>query len=66
MVFEWHSRFKASQVLVEYNESSRGPSNSRMTENLEKVSELIHKAIAKQPVNSQTPLRSFMEFARRL
>jgi hypothetical protein len=36
-----------------------------MTENVEKIWELIKKTIAEQSMSSQTPLGSVMEFARR-
>jgi hypothetical protein len=40
-VCEWHSRFKAESV--EHDERSGQPSTSKMTENVEKIRELIHK-----------------------
>jgi transposase len=43
VVFQWHSRFKAGQVSVEDDERSGRPSNSKMTENAEKIRELIHE-----------------------
>jgi hypothetical protein len=64
-VFEWHSLYKASQVSVEDNEGSVRPSTSRMTENVEKFENSSTKSIAEQSMNSQTPLGSVMEFARR-
>jgi hypothetical protein len=42
-VFEWHSRFKASRVSVENDERLGRPSTSKMTENVEKIRELIHE-----------------------
>jgi hypothetical protein len=42
-VFIWHSRFKAGQVSVEDDERSGWPSTSKMTENVEKIRELIHE-----------------------
>jgi hypothetical protein len=42
-VFEWHSRFKASQVSVEDDERSEQSSTSKTTENVEKIRELVHK-----------------------
>jgi hypothetical protein len=42
-VFEWHSPFKAGQVSVDDDEHSRRPSTSTMTENVEKIQELIHE-----------------------
>jgi hypothetical protein len=42
-VFEWHSHFKASQVSAEYDERSGRPSTRKMTENIEKIRELIHE-----------------------
>jgi transposase len=42
-VFEWHSCFKAGWVSVEDDESSGRPSSSKMTENVQKIRELIHK-----------------------
>jgi hypothetical protein len=42
VVFEWHSRVKASRVSVEDDERSGLPSTSKMTENFEKIRE-IHK-----------------------
>jgi hypothetical protein len=36
-VFEWHSRFRASQVSVEDDERSGRPSTGKMTENFEKI-----------------------------
>jgi hypothetical protein len=43
VVFKWHSLFKASQVSVEDDKRSGRPSTSKMTENIEKILELIHK-----------------------
>jgi hypothetical protein len=40
-VFEWHSRFKAGHVSVD--ECSGRPSTSKMTENIEKIRELINE-----------------------
>jgi hypothetical protein len=42
-VFECHSRFKAGRVSVEDGERSGRPSTSKMTENVEKIPELIHE-----------------------
>jgi hypothetical protein len=42
-VFEWQSRFKAGRVSFEDDEHLGRPSTSRMTENAEKILELIHK-----------------------
>jgi hypothetical protein len=42
VVFQWHSRFKAGRVSVD-DERSGLPSTSKMTENVEKIRELIHK-----------------------
>jgi hypothetical protein len=42
-VFEWHSRFKVGRVSVEDDERSRRPSTSKMTENVDKIRELIHE-----------------------
>jgi hypothetical protein len=42
-VFEWHSRFKAGRVVVEDDKRSGRPSTSKMTENVEKIRELIRK-----------------------
>jgi transposase len=42
-VFEWCSRFKAGRVSVEDDECSGRPSTSKMTENVEKIRELIHE-----------------------
>jgi hypothetical protein len=42
-VFEWHSHFKVGRVSVEDDERSGRPSTSKMTENVEKIRELIHK-----------------------
>jgi hypothetical protein len=42
-VFEWHSCFKASQVLVEDGKCSGQPSTSKTTVNVEKIRELIHE-----------------------
>jgi hypothetical protein len=42
VVFKWHKRFRASQMWVE-DEHSGWPSTSRMTENVEKIRELIHE-----------------------
>jgi hypothetical protein len=41
-VFEWHSHFKASRVSAEDDKRSGRPSTSKMTENVEKIQELIH------------------------
>jgi hypothetical protein len=43
VVFEWHSHFKAGQVLVEDDEHSGQPSTSKTTENYENILELIHE-----------------------
>jgi hypothetical protein len=43
VVFEWHSRFKAGQVSVEDDECSGWQSTNKMTENVEKIWEVIHK-----------------------
>jgi hypothetical protein len=43
VVFEQHSRFKASRVSAEDNKGSRQTSSSKITENVEKIGELIHK-----------------------
>jgi hypothetical protein len=43
VVFEWHPCFKAGRMSVEDDECSGRPSTSRMTENIEKIRELIHK-----------------------
>jgi hypothetical protein len=40
-VFEWHSRFKAGRVSVEDGERSGRPSTNKMTENVDKIRELI-------------------------
>jgi hypothetical protein len=37
VVFEWHSHFKASQVLAEDDERSGRQSTSKMTENVETI-----------------------------
>jgi hypothetical protein len=42
-IFEWHSRFAGGQVSVEDDKPSGQPSTSKMTENIEKIRELIHK-----------------------
>jgi hypothetical protein len=42
-VFEWHSRFKAGRVSFEVDECPGQPSTSKMTENFEKIRELIHE-----------------------
>jgi hypothetical protein len=42
-VSEWHSCIKAGQVSVENDERSGRPSTSKMTENIEKIGELIHE-----------------------
>jgi hypothetical protein len=42
VVSEWHSRFKASRGSVD-DECSGRPSTSTMTENAEKIRELIHE-----------------------
>jgi hypothetical protein len=42
-VFEWHSRFMARQVSAEDDERSGQPNTSKMTENVEKIQELIHE-----------------------
>jgi hypothetical protein len=43
VVFQWHSCFKAGQVSVEDDEHSGQPSTRKMTENVEKIRELIHE-----------------------
>jgi hypothetical protein len=43
VVSEWHSCFKAGRVSVEDDEHSGRPSTSKMTENVEKIRELIPK-----------------------
>jgi hypothetical protein len=42
-VFEWHSCFKADWVSHEDDERSGQPSTRKMTENAEKIWELIHE-----------------------
>jgi hypothetical protein len=42
-VFEWHSRFEASQMSVEDYKRSGWPSTSKTTENVEKIREFINK-----------------------
>jgi hypothetical protein len=42
-VFEWHSHFKAGRVPVENDERSQRPSTRKMTENVEKIGEVIHE-----------------------
>jgi hypothetical protein len=41
--FEWHSCFMASQVSVVDDEHSGRPNNSKTTENVKKIQELIHE-----------------------
>jgi hypothetical protein len=41
--FEWHSRFKAGRMSAEDGESSRRPTSSKTTENVEKIREFIHE-----------------------
>jgi hypothetical protein len=65
VVFEWHSRFKASRALVEDDERSGRPSTSKTTENVKKIQELIQKTVTEQSMNSQTLLASVLQFARR-
>jgi hypothetical protein len=48
-VFEQHSHFKAGRVSVEGDECSRQPSTSKMTENVEKIPELIHEDSLNNP-----------------
>jgi hypothetical protein len=43
VVFEWHSRFKASRVLAEDEECSGRLSTGKMKENVEKIPELIYE-----------------------
>jgi hypothetical protein len=43
VVFEWHSRSKAGRVSVEDDKRSGRTSISKMTENVEKIRELIHQ-----------------------
>jgi hypothetical protein len=42
-VFEWHSCFKAGRVSAEDDERPGRPSTSKITENVEKIRELIHE-----------------------
>jgi hypothetical protein len=63
--FKWHSCFKDGWVSVDDDERSGQPSTSKMTENAEKIWELIHEDRPEQSMSSQTPLGSIMEFARR-
>jgi hypothetical protein len=42
-VFEWHSHFKAGRVSDEDDKCSGSPSTSKMTENVERIRELIHE-----------------------
>jgi transposase len=42
-VYEWHSCFKAGQVSVEDGKRSGQPRTYKMTENVEKIRELIHE-----------------------
>jgi hypothetical protein len=64
-VFEWHSCFKTSEVSVEDDEHSGRPSNSKMTENVEKFENSSMKTVAEQSMISQTLLGSVRELARR-
>jgi hypothetical protein len=48
-VFEWHSSFKAGQVSVEDDERSGQANTSKMTENVEKIRDLIHKDSPNNP-----------------
>jgi hypothetical protein len=41
--FEWCSHFKVGQVSSEDDECSGRPSTSKMTENVEKIQEVIHE-----------------------
>jgi hypothetical protein len=43
VVFEWHSRFKAGWVSDEDDEHLGWPNTSKMTENVERIQELIHE-----------------------
>jgi hypothetical protein len=58
-VFEWHSCFKAGQVSAEVDE------RSGWQKMLIKFEDSYTKIVTKQSMNSQTPLGSVMEFARR-
>jgi hypothetical protein len=42
-VFEWHSYFEAGRVSVRDDECLGEPNTSKMTENVEKIWELIHE-----------------------
>jgi hypothetical protein len=42
-VFEWHSHFRAGRVSVEDDKRSGRPSTSKMTENVEKIEELVNE-----------------------
>jgi hypothetical protein len=64
-VFEWHSRFEASQVSVEDDEHSGWPSTSKMTESVDKFEISSTKTItAEQSMSLQTLVGSVMRFAR--
>jgi hypothetical protein len=43
VVFEWHSHFKAGRVSVEVDKRLGQPSTRKMTENVEKIRELINE-----------------------
>jgi hypothetical protein len=64
-VSEWHSHFKAGRVSVENDKRSWRPSISKTRESVEKIRNSSKKTVVKQTMNSQTPLESVMEFARR-
>jgi hypothetical protein len=53
VVFEWHSRFKASRVSVEDDEHSGWSSTSKTIENVEKIWELIHD-VCRQTIHELT------------
>jgi hypothetical protein len=66
VVFEWHSRFMASQVSVEDDERSGRPNNRKAAENVEKkFKNSFTKTVAEQSMSLQTWLGSVMEYVRR-
>jgi hypothetical protein len=64
-VSERHSHFKASRVSVEDDTRSGCPSTSKITENVETISELINEHHHHSIHELADAFESVMEFARR-
>jgi hypothetical protein len=62
VVFEWHSRFKASRVSAEDDERSGQLSTTKKQKMFKKFENTSMKTVAKQSMSLQTTLGSVMEY----